>query len=75
MTEKVIAVYGVKYISYTVEYFEEHTKTWLAAAGKFPSGMTVRGFYDDPDAAKMVAKQLADAEDKVTRVLKKEESK
>lgn len=75
MTSKVIAVYGVKYITYTVEYFEEHTKSWLSAAGKFPGGMTIQGFYKEADAAKMVAKQLAETEDKVTRVLKEEESK
>lgn len=72
MAQSVIAVYGVKYESFLIEYFEEHTKEWLIAVGKFPSGMSVQGFYKDEDAAKVVAQQLAKAENKVVRVIKEE---
>lgn len=74
MTKQVIATYGVKYITYQVEYRDGHTKEWLSAAGDWGGIEGVKALYDTEDSAKMVAKQLSRVTGKVTRVIKEDVS-
>ena len=72
---EVVKVYGVKYVAYYLEYFEEGVKEWLSAAGGWAEGVTVPGVIKDEAVARSIARGLSRTTGKVVRVVRESETR
>lgn len=67
----VVAVFGVKYEAFQVEYHDGDE--WVLAVGEWPSSVRVESFYRERRLAEQVAKYLSQAEGKPFRVVQVEQ--